>query len=390
MREVLSPVRAALRAGRKRRAAFVLAVLTIIILGLFAFGTFMDLRQQRRFLNEALQNGGFFGLSCDPGEIGGGSPEGPQQLQCRFMGPIGPIGPTISESEVPFLSKPEQPPPPNFDPGATERELFEKYRAQIEPEFRRQIREFEGAYAPRRLLVARTRMAATFWGVLFVVMFGSTLFGAEWRWSVWRTQLTHEPRRGRVFGAKIAALWVLVAAGYVIVLAAIYGLDQLFRVLFDVTARGGPGYRTLAAELARGLLPLEVYATMAAVAATIARASVVGLGAPLAVLLADGLLTNRFSQLRPFSAAQQVAWLIPNPQQGGGGPFAVLAWWPKITSKFVCTGVPQIQEGGLVDACREIKLPPIPQGRAIAVLFAWMAVVLLAAYGLLRARDVPQ
>jgi hypothetical protein len=377
MRDVWPVVRATLRAGRKRRASLILLILVTALLGVIAFGTFMDLRQQRRFFDEALRTGGI-PITCEgSGESGGA-------IACRFMGPAGPLGPSLEQEA--FEPK-DTPPGPDFRP--PELELLRRMRSQIEPEFRRQIRQQEGNYSPRRLFVVRTKIAGTFWGVLFAVLIGATLFGAEWRWSVWRTHLTHEPRRGRVLAGKVISLWIMVAAGFAVVLTLLAGIDQVFRAIFDVSARGGPGYASIAIDVARSLLSLELYATAAGATALIARTSIVGLAAPLGMLLGDGLLTNRFSQLRPFSATQQIAWLITRPENAPG-PFAAVAWWPKITAKLTCAAGLRESFDRFTVPCREIKLPPIPQTRAILVLLAWVAAFVAAAYLALRARDVPQ
>jgi len=411
MPSALGPFLAALRTGRKRRAAVWLLILAILLLGLLSFGTFMDFRQQRQYFNQALAQGLFGGINCgdfegEPpaavpvesqppegkptdGQSTPGRPVGPQN--CYFVGPSGEqVGPTLSPEEAQtFFQTLKGPPQPGVDPEAAQRALFEKYRPILEPEFRKQLTVLEGAYSPRRLFVARTRMAGTFWGILFIIIFGATLLGADWRWSVWRTQLTHEPRRGRVLAGKIGALWVLVATGFLIALAVLGGLDQLFRTIFSVTAHGGPGYRSIAVDVARSLLPLEVYATIAAASALVARTSLVGLGFPLATLLADGLLTNRFSVLRPFSATQQIAWLVTRPETYTA-PYAPMAWWPKIVSKSVCTLARGVQQSGEFVTCRDVKLPPIPEWRAMVVLGVWISVFVFAAYAMLRARDVPQ
>jgi hypothetical protein len=200
---------------------------------------------------------------------------------------------------------------------------------------------------------------------------------------VWRTLLTHEPRRGRVLATKLTALWVAIGLGALGVLAFTAGLDAIFRRISDIGSSGGPGLATLARVSARSLLSLELYATLAAAMTMFIRTSFAGMGA-LLFILADGLTTRRFIWLRHFLPNQQIATLIPPGSQFVETPG--YAWWPLINT----SGARCAPDASGSITCIETPLKAIPHWRASLVLAAWIAAFALAAWAVLRARDVPQ
>jgi hypothetical protein len=218
--------------------------------------------------------------------------------------------------------------------------------------------------------------------VLFAAIVGATLLGAEWRWGVWRTLLTHEPRRARVLVSRYALLWIVIAGGLVLTLAFTAVVDAVFRTMSSVGASGGPGLGAIGATAGKALLSVEVYGTVAGVLATIARTSFAGIGS-LIFLLGDGLATARFDWLRHISPSQQVAALIPPPflQERG------YVWFPPQSSGAVtCAPAP----GGSNVLCTEKLLGPIPQARAVIVLVVWIALAAVVGWLFVRRRDVPQ
>jgi hypothetical protein len=255
---------------------------------------------------------------------------------------------------------------------------------ELIPEFRADLAKAEQRLSPRASLQSRARAAGVFWGVLFAVLTTSTLIGAEWRWGVWRTLLTHEPRRGRMILAKLSTVWTVIAIGYAVTLAFTAGLDVIFRSISHVSASGGPSIAGIARTSGKSLLSLEVYSTFAAAAAMTIRASLGGIAA-LALLLGDGLATAKWHWLRHGLPTQQIAHLLPAPADNffGGG----YVWWTPVTGgQVTCTTSP----GGIIVECKELPLSIIPSWRAVAVLLAWIAGASLLAWVGLRSRDVPQ
>ena len=383
MRETLGPFAASLTQARRRRAFRILVAGMIAVFGLIAWSNYPGYRGDRKFLTK-LERGQLaandlfrYGYTCDG-------------ASCQFIGRDGqPFGPRIPIEPQANEPTPGEKPAPgeqsgNFFTGGgppITREDLQRRLPEIIPGFRAQIAQEAKALSARTSLQARARSLGTFWGVLFAALIAATLIGAEWRWGVWRTLLTHEPRRGRVLVAKFATVWTMILLAFAIVYGVTAGLDAIFRSISSVGAGGGASTLGVVRSAGKALLSVEVYATFSAALTMIVRTSFAGVGA-LALLLADGLASQKWTWLRQVLPTQQIARLIP-PAEGLSGSHV---WFPLATSgKSVCKTAP---EG--FQYCREVPLPPVPQWRAVAVLFGWMLLAAIVAWLFVRARDVPQ
>ena len=397
MREALGPYRAALTLGR-RRSLILLLVVALSLFGALAWGSYRDLNGQRRFLHQ-LQTGTFtqeslfrFGVACQggefnvppPGELGPsgesagppgteGKPTGPPSAPtCQFVGPDGtPIGPTFEGD--PFGG----PGGPKLDP-----QFIDQIRPELITSQKMLVREMEKLLGPRFILSSRIHGLGTFVGMVFVVLFAATFIGADFRWGVWRTLLSHEPRRAKVLASKLAAMWTFVIVGFLVALAVTTGVDVAMRSVLHVHANGGPSTIHLAKESGWAALSLELYATIAATLALAVRTSIAGI-ASLLLTVGDHLIVGKYHWLRHFSPVQQVAALLPTPERIA----TAYVWFPRVTGGFVCdrTSTPD----GFPN-CREILFKPIPHWRASVVLATWTVGFALLAWAVLRARDVPQ
>jgi hypothetical protein len=405
----LGPYRASMAQARRRRALKLLLVATLAVFGLIAWSSYPNYRSQRKVLDgleggtinveQLLQQSG--GFSCNESACQivdrSGNPIGPEFPITRGQfGEPQPGQPPKPEASTPSATTTsgtpsdatvppgEEPPPDKFGGPPISREDLERALPELIPEFRADLAKAEKMLSPRVSLQSRARAAGVFWGVLFAVFAASTLIGAEWRWGVWRTLLTHEPRRGRMILAKMATVWTMIAIGLALTLAFTAGLDVIFRSISHVNAQGGPNNLGIARTAGKSLLSLEVYSTFAAAAAMTIRASFGGIAA-LALLLGDGLATTKWHWLRHGLPTQQIARLLPAPVDNffGGG----YVWWTPLSGgEVVCSP----SEGNVVVNCKEVPLHLIPQWRAVAVLFAWIALASLLTWLGLRARDVPQ
>jgi ABC-type transport system involved in multi-copper enzyme maturation permease subunit len=403
----LGPYRASMTQARRRRALKALLVATLAVFGLIAWSSYPNYRSQRKVLDglengridveQLLQQSGGFSCSESACQIvdrsgRGIGPEfpitpgqfGPQPAPQPE--PSTPSATTTSGTPDATAAPTEQPPPDKFGFGGglpISREDLERALPELIPEFRADLAKAEKRLSPRASFQSRARAAGVFWGVLFAVLAASTLIGAEWRWGVWRTLLTHEPRRIRMVMAKMATVWTVIAIGLAVTLAFVAGLDAIFRSISHVGADGGPSVAGIARTTGKSLLSLELYSTLAAAAAMTIRASFGGIAA-LALLLGDGLATMKWHWLRHVLPTQQIARLLPPPADNffGGG----YVWWTSVGSgRVVCE-----PRGVGISECREIPVPPIPQWRAILVLLAWIAAASLIASFVVRSRDVPQ
>ncbi len=374
VRSALSPLRAAIGAALRRRSLLILLVATHGVFGLMSWGSFADLRSQRNLLDKA-ERGELRGFDVFQLRISTNCDGQTCTLATEDGRSLGVTFPQPTEEEF-----------NKFDPSRLPPELavIEQNLPQLVDALRGSLDEQEGTLSPGATLRARIRAAGTFWGVLFAVLAGASLLGAEWRWGVWRTLLTHEPRRSRVLLSRFVMLWILIAGGLAVTLGFTVGTDALFRAITDVDATGGPGIETLARSFGKSLLSLEFYASMAGALATIVRTSFAGIGS-LVFLLAEGLAAGRFNWLRHFLPAQQVAALIP--AFAGGVDTNGYVWWPPVLAGPVsCSASP----GGFEVICTETLLEPIPHWRAALVLGAWALVAGLLAWIFVRRRDVPQ
>ena len=374
VRSTFSPVGAAIGAALRRRSLLILLVATLGVFGLMSWGSFSDLRSQRNLLDRA-----------ERGELSGFEVF-ELRISTHCDGQTCTIATQDGRSTGITFPQPTEETFNKFDPNQLppEIEVIEQNMPQLVSALRETLAEQEDTLSPAATLRSRIRAAGTFWGVLFAVLAGASLLGAEWRWGVWRTLLTHEPRRGRVLLSRFAMLWVVIAGGMAITLGFTAGTDALFRSITDIDASGGPGIGTLARSAGKSLLSLEFYASMAGALATIVRTSFAGIGS-LVFLLAEGLAAGRFHWLRHFLPAQQVATLIP--QFAGGVDTNGYVWWPPVLAGSVsCSATP----GGFEVTCTETLLKPIPHWRAAIVLGAWVLVPALLAWIFVRRRDVPQ
>lgn len=372
---VWPPIGAAIGAALRRRSLLILLLFVFAVFTLISYSNFSSIRTQRNLIAKAergeLRGFGLFELrvsiGCDETRCFITDEDG-VDLGVEFPSPF---------LEQPGVGKPVIPSPTEIPP---EIKAMEDNLPQLAAALRQRLEDKEERLSPSWTLRERLRTAGTFWGVLFAVFAGATILGAEWRWGVWRTLLTHEPRRGMLLFTRFAMLWIVIAVGFVLTMAFTAGADTLFRAISDVGATGGPAVLPLARVAGRSLLSVELYATIAGALATIVRTSFAGIGS-LGLLLGDGLLTERFHWLRDYSPSQQVAWLTP----AGEGSDAVV-WWQQIrTGESACRASP---DGGF--SCQEVLLGPIPQWRAIVVILAWVAVFALVTAVFVKRRDVPQ
>ncbi len=258
-------------------------------------------------------------------------------------------------------------PPDRVLTDAERRDAVERLRPVAITQFTQLVSEAEQELVPSAVAATRAKSLGTGFGVMFAILLGATLVGAEWRWGVWRQQLPHQPRRVLLVIGKFAALWaavVLVASATFLAVALV---DLGMRIIDNVPSRTGPSVVAVLGDLMKAFLSLGVYATLAAGAATLFRSSLAGLAAPLFVLGVDGWLARGTGIFRHVFPAQQVVGLFPPEdirQIAEGAP-----WWGPSTGPRCVRGV-----------CFNSPLPYIPTGRAALVLSAWIiGIVVLTA-----------
>jgi ABC-2 type transport system permease protein len=126
-------------------------------------------------------------------------------------------------------------------------------------------------------------LIAAFPLALGAIFGGASFAGAEWKAGTVTSVLTWEPRRGRVFVARLVAAFVLATViGFV--LTALFLLAALPAVLVNGTAAGADAdwWISLAAAVGRISVLVGLTAALAAGLATLARGTTFALGATFA------------------------------------------------------------------------------------------------------------
>lgn len=385
MIEGTGPYRAALLLGRRRSLIGLLGV-AMALFGVLAWSSYRSLDTERSFLRQ-LQAGNigpgafahFGGLTCDGGGLeapSGGAPVPvqPSEQTCRFVTSSGqPIGPIFHGDPLAA--------------GGLSQEQIRQVLPQLIEAQKQNVFATEKVLGPRAIFASRVSMLGTLVGIVFVVLLGATFFGAEFRWGVWRTLLTHEPRRQRVLLGKFIALWTLILVGFVGVLAVVSAVDIVMHIVSKVHASGGPGVVRLGSQSGYALLALETYATIAAALVIVARVTLAGMFS-LLMIVGDHFLVSKYHWLRHYFPVQQVGVLLSRHMTIATG----YAWPSPVTGGLVCPSSPAKGQVGqnIFNTCREIVFKPIPHWRASLVLAGWAVAFALIAWSVLRARDVPQ
>ena len=384
MDEGIGAYRAALLLGRRRTLIGLLAT-AMALLSVLAWSSYRNLDTERRFLHQ-LQAGNigpgafshFGGLTCEGGgpEASGGAPVPvpSEQSTCRFVTSSGqPIGPIFHGDPLAV--------------GGLSQEQLQGLLPQLIEAQKQNVFATERVLGTRTIFASRVSMLGTLIGIVFAVLLGATFFGAESRWGVWKTLLTHEPRRRRVLVGKFVALWTLILTGFVSVLAVVSVVDVMMHILSHVHASGGPSIARLASQSGWALLSLETYATISAALVIVAGVTLAGMFS-LLMILGDHLLVTKYRWLRHYFPVQQVGVLLSRPNTVATG----YAWPSPVTGGVVCPSSSATGQAAqnIFNACSEIVFKPIPHWRASIVLVVWAVAFALIAWSVLRARDVPQ
>jgi len=136
-----------------------------------------------------------------------------------------------------------------------------------------------------------------FFGGVLALMVGVLGFGSEYGWGTLKTLFTQRPGRLQVFGAKLAALAVVLVA-FVVVVYALGALTSSAIALGEGADASWPSASLLLRGLGAGWLILAVWAALGVVLAVLSRgtALAVGIGI-LYTLVVEGLLSALASQV---------------------------------------------------------------------------------------------
>lgn len=136
-----------------------------------------------------------------------------------------------------------------------------------------------------------------FYGGSLVLILGVLSIGSEFGWGMWKTLLTQRPGRSVVFGAKMAALGIMLIPFVALAFAAGAAASVTIATLEDV-AITWPAVSSLAEAMVAGWLILAVWAALGVVLAMATRGTALAIGVGIIWGLAfEGLLSAFISSI---------------------------------------------------------------------------------------------
>jgi ABC-2 type transport system permease protein len=207
-----------------------------------------------------------------------------------------------------------------------------------------------------------------FFGGVFALMLGVFAVGSDDVWDTWKTRFTQGPGRLSVFGAKLAAL-AIVLVPYVLCLFAVGAVASIVIAQAEGASAAFPSAWLLLRAMAAGWLVLAAWAALGVLLGLVTRGTSLAIGVGiLYALVVEGLvsaLAGSVDVLEPvgevllrangYSIAATLGASVADIGSNGPGSF----------------------EG-----------PFAGTAQAVGVLIAWIAVFLALAAVLLRRRDV--
>jgi ABC-2 type transport system permease protein len=141
-------------------------------------------------------------------------------------------------------------------------------------------------------------IGAGFAGVVALVLFAVSMAG-EYSHATLRNLLLVEPRRGRVLAGKLVALFLLLAAGFLVAEVAAVATAYAFAAVRGVSTHAwltGPGLRSLASSYGNAVLAGMGWGLLGAAAGVILRSVGLALAVALAwVMPLENILHNSWS-----------------------------------------------------------------------------------------------
>ena len=158
-------------------------------------------------------------------------------------------------------------------------------------------------------------------GVLAILglALGATLLGAEFASRGMTTLLTYEPRRLRVFGAKVTAGLIAVAAfAFVSLVALALALLPAMLAHGAPVSSNDPSFATIAGVIGRGTLLVTLITGIGMAIATLGRGTAAALGAGFAYLVVlENILGSFLASFRPWLLLGNIIVFVSG-QDGGG------------------------------------------------------------------------
>lgn len=163
-------------------------------------------------------------------------------------------------------------------------------------------------------------------GVLLAVIYGAAIAGSEWTWGTLKNAVARGESRAGYVTALFGAIAVMLAAGFVTLMAIGVGAAVLGASLAGISTAGIGDSAALAAlpeKLARGWLGLVEGAAIGFAIATLARSQLAGIGVGIATYFGEQFSTIFFPDIikyLPFHVAEAVVNVAPPGGFGDGGP----------------------------------------------------------------------
>jgi ABC-2 type transport system permease protein len=148
--------------------------------------------------------------------------------------------------------------------------------------------------------VAGVTSGFPFYGGAIALMLGVLSVGSEFGWGTFKTLFTQRPGRGAVFGAKIAAL-AIVLLPFVLVVFVVGAAASAFIAWREGLDSSWPGIQSIVEAIAAGWLILAAWAVVGVTLAVVTRGTSLAIGIGIMwALVVEGLLS---------AFATSISWL---------------------------------------------------------------------------------
>jgi ABC-type transport system involved in multi-copper enzyme maturation permease subunit len=206
-----------------------------------------------------------------------------------------------------------------------------------------------------------------FYGGALVLILGVLSIGSEFGWGTWKTLLTQRPGRSAIFGAKMAALGIMLVP-FVVLAFVVGAIASVTIATLEGVAITWPGVQSLVEAMVGGWLILAVWAALGVLLAMATRGTALAIGVGIIWGLAfEGLLSAFITSIGWLD------WLVD---------FLLRANGYSLVRAIAGNGPMSADGPGAFSG------PYVSGTQAVITLSVYLAVFLAGSWLLLRRRDV--
>ncbi len=207
-----------------------------------------------------------------------------------------------------------------------------------------------------------------FYGGSLVLILGVLSIGSEFGWGTWKTLFTQRPGRTEIFGAKMAALGIILIP-FVVLAYAIGAVASATIATVEDAAITWPGVQAIIESMLAGWLILAVWAAVGVLLATASRGTSLAIGVGILWGLAFEGLLSAFA-----TSVSWLEWLVDLLLRANGYSLV--------------RAISGASEAGGADGPGRFAGPYVSGMQATLVLVLYLMVFLGGSLWLLRRRDL--